>query len=231
MLGGLISYALLAALATALLFAAVTDLRRREIDNWLNAGIALAAPLYWLAAGLDWVTVLFQIVLALLTFLVACALFAMRQMGGGDVKLLTALALWFVPGSFVQLVIIMGVIGGAASIAMAVSNMQRLPGESLRDSVSTVVAALWVLGACALAYGTATGQPMIASAAIGTLLPAGWLLALAGIVVLGLFVFGMRHIIQRQRGAIAIPYGVAIAAAGLWVLVQDALPQRLSDAL
>jgi len=231
MLGGLISYALLAALATALLFAAVTDLRRREIDNWLNAGIALAAPLYWLAAGLDWVTVLFQIVLALLTFLVACALFAMRQMGGGDVKLLTALALWFVPGSFVQLVIIMGVIGGAASIAMAVSNMQRLPGESLRDSVSTVVAALWVLGACALAYGTATGQPMIASAAIGTLLPAGWLLDLAGIVVLGLFVFGMRHIIQRQRGAIAIPYGVAIAAAGLWVLVQDALPQRLSDAL
>ncbi len=231
MLGGLISYALLAALATALLFAAVTDLRRREIDNWLNAGIALAAPLYWLAAGLDWVTVLFQIVLALLTFLVACALFAMRQMGGGDVKLLTALALWFVPGSFVQLVIIMGVIGGAASIAMAVSNMQRLPGESLRDSVSTVVAALWVLGACALAYGTATGQPMIAPAAIGTLLPAGWLLALAGIVVLGLFVFGMRHIIQRQRGAIAIPYGVAIAAAGLWVLVHDALPQRLSDAL
>ena len=231
MLGGLISYALLAALATALLFAAVTDLRRREIDNWLNAGIALAAPLYWLAAGLDWVTVLFQVVLALLTFLVACALFAMRQMGGGDVKLLTALALWFVPGSFVQLVIIMGVIGGAASIAMAVSNMQRLPGESLRDGVSTVVAALWVLGACTLAYGAATGRPMIAPAVIGSALPAGWLLALAGLMVVGLFAFGMRHIVRRQRGAIAIPYGVAIAAAGLWVLVQDALPQRLSGAL
>lgn len=231
MLGGLISYALLAALATALLFAAATDLRRREIDNWLNAGIALAAPLYWLAAGLDWVTALFQVVLALLTFLVACGLFAIRQMGGGDVKLLTALALWFVPGSFVQLVIIMGVIGGVASIAMAVSNMQRLPGESLRDGVSTVVAALWVLGACTLAYGAATGQPMISPAVIGTGLPSGWLLAPAGLAVVGVFAFGMRHIVRRQRGAIAIPYGVAIAAAGLWVLAQDALPQRLSGAL
>jgi prepilin peptidase CpaA len=234
MLGGLISYALLAALATALLFAAVTDLRRREIDNWLNAAIALSAPLYWLAAGLDWVAVLFQIVLALLTFLVACALFAMRQMGGGDVKLLTALALWFVPGSFVQLIVIMGVIGGAASIAMAVFNMQRLPGESLRDGVSTVVAALWVLGACTLIYGAATGQPMFAPAAIGALLatlPAGWPLAVLGIALLGLLATGMSHIVRRQRGAIAIPYGVAISAAGLWVLAQNTISGPLSGAI
>ena len=51
--GTLISYALLAGLATALLLAALTDLRRREIDNGLNGAIALAAPLYWLASGLD----------------------------------------------------------------------------------------------------------------------------------------------------------------------------------
>lgn len=234
MLGGLISYALLAALATALLVAAVTDLRRREIDNWLNAAIALAAPLYWLAAGLDWVSVLFQVVLALLTFLVACALFAMRQMGGGDVKLLTALALWFVPGSFVQLIVIMGMIGGAASIAMAVFNMQRLPGEILSDGLSTFVAALWVLGACTLAYGAAAGQPMIAPATTSKLLsalPAGWAAAMLGICLLGLFAMGIRHIFRRQRGAISVPYGVAISAAGLWVLAQNTISGPLSSAL
>jgi prepilin peptidase CpaA len=234
MLGGLISYALLAALATALLFAAVTDLRRREIDNWLNAAIALSAPLYWLAAGLDWVAVLFQVVLALLTFLAACALFAMRQMGGGDVKLLTALALWFVPGNFVQLIVIMGVIGGGASIAMAVFNMQRLPGETLRDGLSTVVAAFWVLGACTLVYGAATGQPMFAPAAIGKLLgalPSGWLLMVLAASLLGLFAVGISHIFRRQRGAIAIPYGVAISAAGLWVLAQNTISGPLSSAL
>lgn len=226
MLAGLISYALLAALATALLFAAVTDLRRREIDNWLNLAIAVTAPLYWLAAGLDWVAVLFQLMLALLTFMFACALFAMRQMGGGDVKLLSALALWFVPGNFVQLIIIMGVLGGAASIAMGVFNMRRLPGEALRDGVSTFVAALWVLGACTIAYAAATGQPVLTGDAANRVLatlPNGWPLAALGIALLALIAVGMGHIFRRQRGAIPIPYGVAISAAGLWVLAQNTM--------
>jgi prepilin peptidase CpaA len=44
------SYGLLAALAIALLVAAYTDMRRRQIDNELNAIIALAAPLFWWAS-------------------------------------------------------------------------------------------------------------------------------------------------------------------------------------
>lgn len=224
MLGGLISYALLAALATALLVAAITDLRRREIDNWLNAAIALAAPLYWLAAELDWVAVAFQVALALVTFVAACTLYAMRQMGGGDVKLLSALALWFVPGSFVQLIVIMGMIGGAASIAMAVFNMRRVPGEIWRDGLSTVVATLWVLGACALLYTAATGRPVIPAQSAQTLASAaraGWPTALVALALLGLFALGLSHIFRRQRGAIPIPYGVAISAGGLWVLAQN----------
>jgi prepilin peptidase CpaA len=230
MLGGLISYALLAALATALLYAAITDLRRREIDNWLNAAIAIAAPLYWLAAGLDWLTVLFQIGLALLTFAVACALFAMRQMGGGDVKLLTALALWFVPGSFVQVIVIMGVVGGGASIAMAVFNMRRLPGEAVSNALSTCVAAMWVMGASAIAYSTATGRAFIdidAARTVNAHLPQGWLLIALCLGLVALFLMGMRHIFRRQRGEIAIPYGVAIAAAGLWVLFRNTAPDAL----
>ena len=46
---GYLSYGLLAALAIALLIAAFTDLRRRQIDNWLTAAIALGAPLFWFA--------------------------------------------------------------------------------------------------------------------------------------------------------------------------------------
>lgn len=234
MLGGLISYALLAALATALLVAAITDLRRREIDNWLNAAIAIAAPLYWLAAGLDWVGVVFQLALALLTFMAACGLFAMRQMGGGDVKLLSALALWFVPGSFVQLIIIMGVLGGAASIAFAVFNMRRLPGESLRDGLSTLAAALWVMGACALAYAGATGRTLVDPQTLDAEALSylrGWPMAALGLGVLGLFAVGLTHIFRRQRGAIPIPYGVAISAAGLWVMAQDTVLPSLSSGL
>jgi prepilin peptidase CpaA len=48
--------------------------------------------------------------------------------------------------------------------------------------------------------------------------------------VLGLCAFGMRHIFRRQRGAIPIPYGVAISAAGLWVLAQDVIAGPLAGA-
>ncbi|MCP5996075.1 hypothetical protein NL385_28455, partial [Klebsiella pneumoniae] len=50
---GPLVYGLLAGLAIALLHAAYTDILRREIVDWLNAGIALAAPVFWWACGLS----------------------------------------------------------------------------------------------------------------------------------------------------------------------------------
>jgi prepilin peptidase CpaA len=152
-------------------------------------------------------------------------------MGGGDVKLLTALALWFVPGSFAQVLALMILVGGAASIALAVHNMGRLPGESLRDGIATLAAMLWVLILCAIVFGLATGRPLIdaeAAQALFAWLPTGWLLAAIGLLFLALIVVGLRHIFRRQQGAIAIPYGVAIAAAGLWVIGQSALATPLA---
>ena len=92
-------YGLLAALAIALLVAAFTDLRSRKIGNWLTGAIALGAPLFWWACDMPlWAdpwsqaSVAAQLGIALLTFVILAVLFALRAMGGGDVKLLTALA-------------------------------------------------------------------------------------------------------------------------------------------
>jgi prepilin peptidase CpaA len=38
------------------------------------------------------------------------------------------------------------------------------------------------------------------------------------IVVLILFMAGLRHMMRRQKSRLEIPYGIAIAAAGLWVM-------------
>lgn len=120
MQGNFIVYGLVGALAIALLVAAFTDIRRRQIDNWLNAAIALAAPAYWWAAGLAvWPDMAMQLGLALLTFVVLAGLFALKLMGGGDVKLLSALALWIAPMTFLKLLLIMSLIGGALTILMA----------------------------------------------------------------------------------------------------------------
>lgn len=150
---GVLSYGLLAALAIALVVAAVTDLQRRQIDNTLNAAIALGAPLFWYAIGLTLPEIGWQIGLALAAFVVLAGLFAIGAMGGGDVKLLAALALWIRPEWFFQLVVIMALLGGLLTI---------------------------VFGAC--------------------------------------------HIALRRKGRLAIPYGVAISAAGLWVLASQYLP-------
>jgi prepilin peptidase CpaA len=149
-----IRYALLAALAIALVTAACTDLAHRRIANWLNAAIALGAPLFWLASGLDlWPGVALQLGIALATFALLLGLFALRAMGGGDVKLLTALALWIAPALYLKLIVLMALLGGALTLAL-----------------------------------------------------------------------GFWHIVRRRKDSVTVPYGVAIALAGLWVIGVDYLP-------
>lgn len=153
-------YLLLSGLAIGLLVAAFTDIRRRQIDNWLNGAIAATAPLYWWVAGLSlWPDIAWQVGMAAATLVVLAILFALRAMGGGDVKLLTALALWIEPTWFIRLLIIMALIGGVLTVALA-----------------------------------------------------AW------------------HITRHRRDKLAIPYGVAISAAGLLVLAAQFLPAFASTA-
>jgi prepilin peptidase CpaA len=156
-----ISYGLLIALAIALLVAGFTDIRRRQIDNWLNAAIALGAPVFWWASGLSlWPEVALQLGVALAAFAILAGLFALRMMGGGDVKLLTALALWVRPDLFLELLLIMALAGGALTIVMV-----------------------------------------------------AW------------------HTMRRRKDKLAVPYGVAIAFGGLWVLAINYLPDNAFAAL
>ena len=114
----------------------------------------MAAPLFWWASGLTlWPGMAWQLGLALGVFIVLAGLFALRVMGGGDVKLLAALALWVRPDHFLWLVVVMSLIGGVLTV-----------------------------------------------------------------------VFGAWHVARRQTGRIAIPYGVAICAAGLLTLADKSLP-------
>ena len=86
---------LLVALALLLVSAGIQDARTREIANWKNAAIALLAPLWWWANGLAlWPDVAMQAGVAALVFAFFLGAFALGQMGGGDVKMIGALALW-----------------------------------------------------------------------------------------------------------------------------------------
>ena len=143
-------YGLLAGLAIALLVAAFTDLGSRQIGNKLNAAIALGAPLFWWASGLAlWPDVALQVGVALAAFAVLAGLFALGAMGGGDVKLLTALALWVQPAWFVKLLVVMALLGGVLTIVLAALHMLRGRKERLAIpyGVAIACAGLWAISA------------------------------------------------------------------------------------
>ena len=127
MLTTYISYGLLAALAIALLYAAFTDIRSRIIANWLNIAIAAGAPVFWWASGMSlWPDVAWQIGFAALIagILIGIAYIGYRLgiliLGGGDIKLLGALALWFTPFNYVDMLWNMALCGGAIAIAFVI---------------------------------------------------------------------------------------------------------------
>lgn len=96
MTGEPFAYGLLAALAIALLVTIVTDIRDRKIYNKVVLPIALGAPLWWIATDEPlWPDMIVHLIAGGFVFLLFSMFFYLRVMGGGDVKLFTALALWF----------------------------------------------------------------------------------------------------------------------------------------
>ena len=105
-------------LALLLVAAAAIDIRTRTIPNPLNAAVALLAPLAWLAAGLPlWPDAAIQIAVALGVFLLFAAFFYLGMMGGGDVKLAAAIALWLPPVATLKFIVITSLAGGVVTLA------------------------------------------------------------------------------------------------------------------
>ncbi|WP_067691522.1 prepilin peptidase [Erythrobacter sp. AP23] len=225
------TYVLLAGLAIALVWVIVTDLKSRTISNRLTMTIALGAPLYWLSIGLPlWPDVALQIGLSLGVFAVCCVLFAIRQMGGGDVKLLTALALWVPPSQFTLLLVAMAMLGWVMTMAVGawhVARSRAIKTSPVRDTallvVGTAIAAVFasaVLGGptIPLPTGMAESATTDATAAIA--------LVLAPLILLLVVTFGSIRIIRRHDRDLWVPYGPAISLAGIWVVASGELLAR-----
>lgn len=101
----------------ALLFcvAALTDLQTRLIPNWIPASLGAA---FVAAAFLDPARhpPLWSIAAAIVVFLPLLLGFAAGKMGGGDVKLLTAAALWSGWERLPELLVITALAGGALAL-------------------------------------------------------------------------------------------------------------------
>ena len=109
-----------AALGVAIV-ACISDLRSRRIPNVLTFGAAAGAFGYHLATGgvgalgqsaLGWLV-------GLLVFIVP---FALRGLGGGDVKLVAALGAWLGPADAIWLAMYTAIAGGVMAIAVSAAH-------------------------------------------------------------------------------------------------------------
>ena len=117
---------LLVILALLLVVAAVIDMRTRTISNRLNLSVALLAPVFWWSIGLPlWPNVAVQVALALGVFTLLALPFYLGMMGGGDVKLGAALALWFPPDAILAFLVIMSLAGGVLTLIVVVAHRLR----------------------------------------------------------------------------------------------------------
>ena len=139
MIDGALVQILEAVLALLLVVAAVIDVRTMTISNRLNLVVAGLAPLHWLAVGLPlWPGIGIQVAVAAGVFILLAGAFYAGMMGGGDVKLAAALALWFSPASTLRFLVFMSLAGGLLTLGIMV--VRRARGQSGKPEIPYGVA-------------------------------------------------------------------------------------------
>jgi prepilin peptidase CpaA len=144
-----ISWILLGLLAALLLVAAWFDIRSRTIPNGLNLAVALLAIPFWWAIGLPlWPDVAVHVGVAVGVFALFAMLFALGAMGGGDVKLVAAVALWLPWQAVVMLLVLMSLAGGVLTVAMVARRRLAEGREPLEIPYGVAIAfgGLWLIG-------------------------------------------------------------------------------------
>jgi len=119
MFNGAFTDILLVALGAILIVAAIIDVRTFTISNKLNLTVALLAPFYWWAAQVPlWPDVGIQVAIAAAVFVLFALAFYAGMMGGGDVKLAAALALWFSLQSTIKFLVVTSLAGGVLTLGI-----------------------------------------------------------------------------------------------------------------
>lgn len=143
---------LAAILFLLLILASLEDLWRLQIEDWLSGGVALGAFLA-LAIGGAVVGLWQNLLLFALVLGVGTLLFVRGWMGGGDVKLLAACALWFNLDQGWKMLVAVAIAGGLESLIVMI--LRPIPwSDSFRRRIA------WLRKDEALPYGVAIAAGM-----------------------------------------------------------------------
>ncbi|MFW0776548.1 MAG: A24 family peptidase [Rickettsiales bacterium] len=93
------------------------DVTRFIIPNWLVGSLLLVYPIavYMSPNAIDWQSGLMALGIV---FAIGYVVFAMKWMGGGDIKLITACALWVGMPNLMEFVFVTALFGGVFAVAL-----------------------------------------------------------------------------------------------------------------
>jgi len=144
-----LALALLGGLAIALIVSIYTDIRYRLIFNKITIPMALAAPLYWYATGsFTPAGIGIHLLTGAVTFTFFALWFRLGMMGGGDVKLFAALALWFPWVDVITMVLYATVLGALVTIIfLVIHKLRQGAGRAqIPYGVAIALTGLWMTG-------------------------------------------------------------------------------------
>ena len=142
-------------LLALLAWAVVTDLKARIIPNTVPV---LVIGLYALRTAVNWPhpALFADLAVAVAVLIIGFILFARNWVGGGDVKLIAALALWAGPQHMMAMAFVISLAGGVIAAGMLVAAMAARPraaGEGDAAATAATVMRRPVPYAVAIAAG------------------------------------------------------------------------------
>ena len=117
-----VTQAILFGFTALLVIAAVGDWRRYLIPNWISLAILALYPPFVLSSNLlgptsAQVPWLASVGVATIVFIILAGLFALNKLGGGDVKMISAVSLWAGPGLIAGFFLTTSLAGGVLVLA------------------------------------------------------------------------------------------------------------------
>lgn len=123
----MVEFALLMALPMAAVLAAVWDLLTYTIPNRISAALVALFFATAVAAGMPTSLVAFHVFVGIGVLAAGFALFTAGAFGGGDAKLLAALALWMGPTHVVSFIFLVCILGGVLASVLLTYRSQAIP--------------------------------------------------------------------------------------------------------
>lgn len=115
-----------------MLYAAFSDLRSYTLPNFISILLVVGFCVMMAVIGPPLDAVLWHLGVGAAVFAVGLILFATNIFGGGDVKVIAALALWFGPNNFLAFFTMMAIFGGILAGLLLLFRSFKLPEEWLR---------------------------------------------------------------------------------------------------